>query len=66
MAGRPGGSVGNLEHLLTLGREFDRRCSHTNWDFPSQKIIIIPNKWRTINSWVHKIQLHGRRGKRGG
>ena len=20
-----------------------------------------PNKWRTINSWVHKIRLHGRR-----
>ena len=23
----------------------------------------VPNKWRTINSLVHKIQLHGRRGK---
>ena len=21
------------------------------------------SKWRTINSWVHKIRLHGRRGK---
>ena len=24
----------------------------------------MPNKWRTINSWVHKVRLHGRRGKR--
>ena len=24
---------------------------------------IMLNKWRTINSWVHKIRLHGRRGK---
>ena len=23
----------------------------------------MPNKWRTINSLVHKIRLHGRRGK---
>ena len=23
----------------------------------------MPNKWRTINSWVQKIRLHGRRGK---
>ena len=35
VAGRPGGSVGNL--LLTLGREFESRRSHTNWDFSSQK-----------------------------
>ena len=20
-------------------------------------------KWRTINSWLHKLRLHGRRGK---
>ena len=24
----------------------------------------VPNKWTTINSLVHKIRLHGRRGKR--
>ena len=24
----------------------------------------MPNLWRTINSLVHKIRLHGRRGKR--
>ena len=23
----------------------------------------MPNEWRTIESLVHKIQLHGRRGK---
>ena len=23
----------------------------------------MPNEWRTIDSWVHKIRLHGRRGK---
>ena len=23
----------------------------------------MPNEWRTINSLVHKIRLHGRRGK---
>ena len=33
--GRPGGSVSNLENLLTLGSEFESRCSYTNWDFPS-------------------------------
>ena len=32
-----GGSVGNLENILTLGREFESRCSHTNWDFSSRK-----------------------------
>ena len=26
-------------------------------------IKIIRNKWKTIHSWVHKIRLHGRRGK---
>ena len=30
----PGGSVGNLE---TFRREFESRCSHTNWDFSTQK-----------------------------
>ena len=39
-------------NLLTLGREFESRCRQTN-----------SNKWRTINSLVHKIRLHGRRGK---
>ena len=33
----PGGSVGELSRklLLTLGREFESRRSHTNWDFRS-------------------------------
>ena len=26
-------------------------------------IFKMPNGWRTINSLVHKIRLHGRRGK---
>ena len=40
--------------------------SHSAWDFSSQKKKKKkkrPNKWRTINSLVHKIRLHGRRGK---
>ena len=28
-----------------------------------KKLIIMPNGWRTIKSLVHKIRLHGRRGK---
>ena len=43
----PGCSVRNL---LTLGESL---CAVTR----------MSNKWRTINSWVHKIRLHGRRGK---
>ena len=34
--------------------------------FPHQKVKIkikMPSKWRTIKSSVHKIRLHGRRGK---
>ena len=36
--------------------------------FPRKKMKIknknkMPNKWRTINSLVHSIRLHGRRGK---
>ena len=58
-AGRPGGSVGNLENLLTLGREFESRCSHTNWMFPQKmknnEEEKMPNEWRTINSFVNKI-----------
>ena len=51
-----------------LGREFESRCRHTNWDFSSQMKIKnknkkVLNKWRTISSSVHKIWLHGRRGK---
>ena len=26
-------------------------------------IIIMPNKWTTITSWVHTNRFHGRRGK---
>ena len=35
--GRPGGSVGKPRNLLTLGREFESRCSHTHWEISSQK-----------------------------
>ena len=48
--------------LLTLGRGFESRCRHTNWDFFSQKKKM-PNKWRTIKSLEQKIRLHGRRGE---
>ena len=54
------------------------RCAHSSWikrstllcrkmtrvhpvvSFPQIKV---PNGWRTIKSLVHKIRLHGRRGK---
>ena len=54
-AGRPGGSVGNLE---TFWR----------WDVSSNLGVvtrtgIMPNKWRTMKSLVYKVRLHGRRGK---
>ena len=47
----------------------------TRWDvssIPANEIFLtkkkkkkkkMPNGWRTINSLVHKIRLHGRRGK---
>ena len=35
--------------------------SHELGIFPYKNIIT--NKWRTITSWLHKIRLHGRRGK---
>ena len=53
-------------NLLTLGREFEYRCCHTNWDFFYKIINKNKNKaqqLRTIESLVHKIRLHGRRGK---
>ena len=54
-SGRPGGSVGNLE-------------ASWRWDVSSNlgavtRTVFFPNKWRTINSLVHRIRLHGRRGK---
>ena len=36
----------------------------TRWDVSSIPANgIMPNEWRTIKSLVHKIRLHGRRGK---
>ena len=46
-------------NLLTLGREFESRHIHTNWDFSSHHA----QQWRTIISWVHRVRLPGRRGK---
>ena len=37
--------------------------SHELGFFLTKKKKKMPNKWRTINSLVHKIRLHGRRGK---
>ena len=34
--------------------------------FPPSRVpssLVVYSKWRTIDSWVHKIELHGRRGK---
>ena len=59
--------------ILTLGREFESRCTHhTNRDFFSQKKIKNKNKkkaqkmendYSNFSLLVHKIRLHGRRGK---
>ena len=65
IAGRPGSSEVPRNPLSdSLGREFDpgKRI------FLTKKLKIkqlkLPNRWRTINkSLVHKIRLHGRRGK---
>ena len=39
-------------------------CRGASWsDFSLQKKKKMLNKWRTINSLVHKIRLYGRRGK---
>ena len=69
MAGRPGGSVGNLGtlNLLTLGREFESRCRHTDWDFSSQKKKKkkMANKWRKIKSLAHKFDFTVDEGKKG-
>ena len=53
---RPGGSVGNLE-------TFRRWEVGSNLGAVTGTGIFPPNKWRKINSLVHKIRLHGRRGK---
>ena len=48
--------------LVSLGREFDPGKR----DFLTEKLkmkIKMPNGWRMVKSLVHKIRLHGRRGK---
>ena len=47
------------QNLLTLERDFESRRSHTNWDFLSHHAQQVEND----HVVVHKIRLHGRRGK---
>ena len=38
---------------LTLGREFESRCSHTNWNFSSYIYILIPtSRGRSIRGYT--------------
>ena len=57
-SGRPGGSVVKPRNLLTLEREFESRCSHTNnWDCflpPPQKKCPTSSGERLNKSLVHK------------
>ena len=61
-----GGSVNHnvaQRYLVTLLTRFDpgkRDFSHSK---TKKTKIKMPNGWRTIKSLVHKIRLHGRRGK---
>ena len=59
--GRPGGSVGNLETFWSRDTSSSLGAVIRTWIFPR---IMPNNKWRTMTSWVHKIRLRGRRGKR--
>ena len=59
VADRPGGSGGNLENLLTLGREFESRCSRTNRTFAKKTNHLVEND-KFVGT---QIRLHGRRGK---
>ena len=55
-------------NFLTLGREVESQCRHTNSDFfltkHYTKINKMLNKWARINPLVHKIRLEVLRGKR--
>ena len=45
--------------ILTLGREFESRCCHTNWDFPSQKKNIpYPMRDRKRRSKTENVIFH--------
>ena len=62
-AGRPGSSE-VPRNLLT---RWDMSSIPANGIFLTKKLNKlkkkVPNGWRTIKSLVHKIRLHGRRGK---
>ena len=61
-AGRPGSSEVPRNPLT----RWDVSSIPANGIFLTKKLknkIKMPNGWRTIKSFVHKIRLHGRRGK---
>ena len=62
-AGRPGGSVGNLETFSDIGTGVRIPVQSYELGFFLTKKKKIPNKWIMIISLVHKIRLHDRRGK---
>ena len=55
------GSVDNLETFWRWDVSSNLGVVTQTGIFPHKKKM--PNKWRTIKSLVHKIRLHGRRGK---
>ena len=60
--GRPGSSEVPRNHLT----RWDVSSIPANGIFLTKKLktkIKMPNGWRTIKSLVHKIRLHGQRGK---
>ena len=57
-AGRPGGSVGKLVTFWCWDVSSNLGAVTRTAIFPRPKTNM-PNKWKTINSWVHKIRLHG-------
>ena len=62
VAGRPGSSEVPRNPLT----RWDVSSIPANGIFLTKKLknkIKMPNGWRTIKSLVHKIRLHGRRGK---
>ena len=67
-SGRPGGSDCNLDIFWRWDVSSNLGAVTRTGIFPhrnkNNKITkITSNKWRTIRSLVHKIRLHGRRGK---
>ena len=50
-------------HILVVRKRRQTRKFAGHTYVLLQNKIKMPNGWRTINSLVHKIRLHGRRGK---